>query len=419
MRAPTFAARNFSCATGRPKIHKRPNASPLQNRPHALIERMAAPCRRGRPHHREPDDRCPETVGAGDLGLRRRPGADPLLAAEADRSNERQATPAGVDLRHRRERRDADAAAGRRRRAVRLHAVAEGVCGERRNRRASVDLRLRPQEHRAEPRIDVLEQRRRAARVRGGRQLRLCARSRHRQACRELRYERPHRSPREPRARAIDAGCPADVAGGDLQGPDDRWRPRRRGTADVARRRARVRRAHRRFEMVLPHHPASGRARLRDLAEAGLGVQRRRQQLARDGGRRADGDRLRAYGFGGVRLLRRRSSRRQPLRQLADRARREQRQARVALSVRPARHLGSRSAVAAESRHGPEKRQDHRRRRAGDQAGAAVSLQSRHGRAPLSHRVPEVSAEQRARRRNESRTAGCPEARAVLAAAID
>ena len=222
------------------------------------------------------------------------------------------------------------------------------------------------------------QKRRRAARLRGGGQLRLCARSRDRQSRSRASAPSGRIDLRENLGRdPVDAGRPADVARGDLPGPDDRWRPRRRGAADVARRRARLRRAHGRVEMVLPHHPASGRARLRDLAEAGLGVQRRRQQLARDGGRRADGDRLRADRFGGVRLLRRRSPRRQSVRQLADCARREHRQARLALSVRPARHLGSRSAVAAESRHGPQKRPDDRRRRAGDQAGAAVSLQSR------------------------------------------
>ena len=300
---------------------------------------------------------------------------------QIDRTNVKQLA-AGVDLRHRRDRRAADAAAGRWRRAVRLHALAEGVRGERRDRRASLDLRRRHEEHRAEPGTDVLAERRRAARLRGGGQLRLCARSRDRQSGRELRHRRPHRSPREPRARSRHAGRPADVARRDLPGPDDRWRPRRRGAADVARRRARLRRAHGPVEMVVPHHPASRRARLRDLAEAGLGVQRRRQQLARDGGRRADGDRLCAHRFGGVRLLRRRSPRRQSVRQLTDRARREHRQARLALSVRPPRHLGSRSAVAAESRHGPQERPDDRRRRAGHQAGAAVSLQSRERRRP-------------------------------------
>ena len=216
----------------------------LQNRPHAH-ERMAPTGRScGPPCHREPRHRRPETSGPGGLGLRRRPGADPLLAAEANRSNERQATRAGVDLRHRRDRRAADAAAGRWRRAVRLHALAEGLRGQRRDRRASLDLRRRDEEHRAEPGTDVLAKRRRAARLRGGGQLRLCARSRERQSGRELRHRGPHRSPREPRPRSRHAGRPADVARRDLPGPDDRWRPRRRGTADVARRRARLRRAH-------------------------------------------------------------------------------------------------------------------------------------------------------------------------------
>ena len=54
---------------------------------------------------------------------------------------------------------------------------------------------------------------------------------------------------------------------------------------DVARRHSRVRRAHRRAAVVVPHDSASRRVRVRDLAERRVAVQRRRQQLARHGAR--------------------------------------------------------------------------------------------------------------------------------------
>ena len=112
----------------------------------------------------------------------------------------------------------------------------------------------------------------------------------------------------------------------------------------------------RRAAVVVPHDSASGRARLRDVAEAGLeysGGANSWPGMALDERTR---HRLRADRIGGDRFLRRRSARRQPVRELADRARRRHRQARLALPVRPPRHLGSRPAVAAEPRDGPAQR---------------------------------------------------------------
>ena len=102
--------------------------------------------------------------------------------------------------------------------------------------------------------------------------------------------------------------------------------------------------------------------------------------------------RLRADRIGGRGLLRRRSARRQPLRQFAARARCRDRQTPLAFPVRAPRHLGSRSAVAAESRHDSAGWPNDRRGRAVDQARLRVRVRSRHRRAAVSDRGPEVSA---------------------------
>ena len=145
------------------------------------------------------------------------------------------------------------------------------------------------------------------------------------------------------------------------------------GLPDVARRHPRLRRAHRRAAMDVSHHSASRASSATRHGRRRHGVQRRREQLARHGARRGARHRLRPDGIGGGGFLRRRSARRQPVRELAARARRRDRQAPLALPVRAPRHLGSRFAVAAEPGHGPAERPDDRRRRAGDQARLRVS----------------------------------------------
>ncbi len=57
---------------------------------------------------------------------------------------------------------------------------------------------------------------------------------------------------------------------------------RTHGARDAARPRARLRRAHRRDEVDLPHHPARGRARRRDLGGRLVEVHRQHQRLDHD-----------------------------------------------------------------------------------------------------------------------------------------
>ena len=129
---------------------------------------------------------------------------------------------------------------------------------------------------------------RRAARLRGGRQLRLCARCR-RPASRSPTFGQAGRIDlREDLGRdPPDAGRAADDARRHLQGSDDRRRARRRRPAGVAGRHSRLRRAHRRAALDVPHDSASRASSATNMAEARVGVQRRRQQLGRHGGRRA------------------------------------------------------------------------------------------------------------------------------------
>ena len=160
-----------------------------------------------------------------------------------------------------------------------------------------------------------------------------------------------------------DAGRPTDDARRHLQGPDDRRRARRR-------RRCRRRRATSAPTTSAPARCAGRSTRFRIPASP-----------ATRPGRRAPGNtaaapttgpawrstrrtrhRLRADRIGGDRFLRRRSSRRQSLRQLPARAGRRDREAALALPVRAARPVGSRPAVAAEPRDRPARRPARSRR---------------------------------------------------------
>ena len=113
---------------------------------------------------------------------------------------------------------------------------------------------------RAEPRRDLLGERRRPPGVRRRGPFRLRARRATGKPDRRLRPRRAHRPARGPRPRSADAVDPPDHARRRLQGPAHRRRARRRGTAGDARRHPRLRRAHRRAALVVPHHSASGRA---------------------------------------------------------------------------------------------------------------------------------------------------------------
>ena len=115
-----------------------------------------------------------------------------------------------------------------------------------------------------------------------------------------------------------------------------------------------------------------------------LQVRRRRQYVGRDLRRREARHRVLPDRLADLRLLRRRSSRLEPVRQLPARARCPHRQAALALPGGAPRSLGLRPDGRAAARHRPPRRQDDRRRRAGDEAGIPLRLRSRHRRAGLS-----------------------------------
>ena len=211
-------------------------------------------------------------------------------------------------------------------------------------------VRLRPRGPGTEPRRHLLEVRRRRADLRGTGPVPVRDRRAHRPRRPRLRTRRAHRPARAPRPPGREAGRAAHEPLRRLRGPRDRRRTRGRGPALVARARPRLRREDGRPALDLPHHPASGRVRLRDVAEGRLEGERRRQQLAGHGGRRGARARLRADRLRRGRLLRREPARRQPLREHAAGARRAHRQARVALPGRAPRHLGPRLPRAAEPR---------------------------------------------------------------------
>ncbi len=91
----------------------------------------------------------------------------------------------------------------------------------------------------------------------------------------ELRQGRAHRPARESRPRPGQPVRAANYPGRRLPRPDRAGRTRRREPARLARLRARLRRAQRRAALDFPHHSATGRARLRNLAEGCLAVHRR------------------------------------------------------------------------------------------------------------------------------------------------
>ena len=122
---------------------------------------------------------------------------------------------------------------------------------------------------------------RKRAYFRRGRQFRLRAGCRHRQAHRRLRQRRPHRPARKPRARPGHAVRASHHPGRHLSRSHDRRRTRRREPARLPGSHTRLRRAHRRAALDFPHHSPARRTRPRHLAEGRLAVHRRRQQLAR------------------------------------------------------------------------------------------------------------------------------------------
>ena len=84
------------------------------------------------------------TRTAARLGLRWRASADTLFPSHANQPREREAADGCLDIQeHRGAGRNADAAHRRRRCALRVRADPQGLCGQRRDREATVDVRLR------------------------------------------------------------------------------------------------------------------------------------------------------------------------------------------------------------------------------------------------------------------------------------
>ena len=132
-----------------------------------------------------------------------------------------------------------------------------------------------------------------------------------------------------------------------------RGAPRRHGAAQQVERERlhpRLRRPHRQAPVDLPHDPGARRVRQRHLAERFVVVHRPHRRLDAADRRRGARDRLPAGGDPDRRLLRRPSSRQQPLRRKPGRAESRDRQAPLALPVRPPPDLGLRRAVRADPR---------------------------------------------------------------------
>ena len=147
-----------------------------------------------------------------------------------------------------------------------------------------------------------------------------------------VRQGRRRRSARRTGARSRHHRAhPVRHAGTDLREPDPARIGDGRGLPVAARRSPRLRRDHRQARVAVPHRAASGRVRLRDLAEGRLQVRRRCEHMGRDHPRYRAGHRLLSRRVAHLRLLRRRPARRESVRQLDRRARRANGQAPVAL----------------------------------------------------------------------------------------
>ena len=193
-----------------------------------------------------------------------------------------------MDLRQRRDRRSADAADRRRRRALRRDAVAQDVRAARGHGRAPVDVRLGHQGAGPEPRPDVLDRRqqRQDAIYAAVARYVYALDAAHGQADPHLRRRRPDRSPWRSRTGSRATVRRSHLAGSRPQGPVDPRRPCLGRTAGVAGRHPRLQRANREAAVELPHDSASGRGRLRDLVEGFVAGERWREQLAGHGARR-------------------------------------------------------------------------------------------------------------------------------------
>ena len=171
--------------------------------------------------------------------------------------------------------------------------------------------RGRGERARREPRRRRLGRRSRAPGPLQRRPVPVRARRAHREARARLREGRPRGPARGARARPRRPLRPLHDAGRRLPRPADPRHARPRGPGAVgARPRPRLRRAHRRHPVDVPHHPEAGRARPRDLAARGVEDGGRRQRVERDQRGPRAGARLPADRLAGVGLLGRRPARR-------------------------------------------------------------------------------------------------------------
>ena len=141
----------------------------------------------------------------------------------------------------------------------------------------------------------------------------------HRQVDPDVRQQRPRRSARgpRPRSRRSSAACSRRTPGRIFENLILLGSAPGEGYLSAPGTSARLRRRHRQAGVDVPHHSASRRVRLRDVAEGRLEIRRRRQHVGRDHGRREARHRLLPDRLADLRLLRRRSHRQQPLRRTA------------------------------------------------------------------------------------------------------
>ena len=190
------------------------------------------------------------------------------------------------------------------------------------------------------------------------------------------------------------------LAAVDLQEHRHHRRQQRRAVAELrpVRRHPRLGCAHRQAALVVSHRAARRRAGRRDVGRRELEEPIRHERLVVLHHRHRARHRLRADRRADVRLLRRRSQGREPVRQLHRRARRDDRHAEVAPAARAPRPLGLRRAGRADARRRQAQRPHDSRGRRHDEDGAGVHLRSRHRRADLRRRRTAGAAEHRAGR---------------------
>ena len=162
--------------------------------------------------------------------------------------------------------------------------------------------------------------------------------------------------------------------------------------------RARLRRAHRRAALDLPHHSPPRPVRSRHVARRLCRLHRQHRRVGADLGRRRAGARVPAGGGGDRRLLRGQPARRQPLRGEPRRGRPVHRRAPVALPARPPRHLGPRHPLRADPARRRHRRGDDQGGGPAHQAGVPVRLRPRDGRADLADRGAAGAGRRRPRR---------------------